>query len=132
MTPAFGKLGRFVGVGAVSTLLYAALGLTFSHALGASALCSTIAAYSLCAVFSYVAHRRITFRSERAHVAAVPRFAVTTLCGFSIATGLTVWGERAGLPYAVAVAAACVIVPAFNFIVLDRLVFSAAMQERRS
>lgn len=118
------KLGRFASVGVASTVLYAALGIAFSHGMGLAPIAATVAAYALAAIFSYVAHRRVTFRSDRAHAAAVPRFALTTLCGFALAAGLTLIVERLALPYALAVAATCLVVPAFSFLVLDRIVFS--------
>lgn len=123
-TPLAGKLGRFASVGVVSTLLYAGLGLAFAHGVGLAPMVSTVAAYALAAVFSYVAHRSVTFRSDRTHAAAVPRFAAATACGFALAALLTLGVERLGLPYALGVAATCVAVPAFNFVVLDRLVFA--------
>ncbi|MDR4306388.1 GtrA family protein [Chelatococcus sambhunathii] len=127
-SPLAGKLGRFASVGVVATLLYAGLGLVFAHGFGLAPMVTTVVAYALAAVFSYTAHRSVTFRSDRTHAVAVPRFAVATACGFGLAALLTLTVERLGLPYAVGVGATCLAVPVFNFVVLDRLVFASTSQ----
>ncbi|WP_040577624.1 GtrA family protein [Methylopila sp. M107] len=118
------KLGRFALVGIAATALYAVLAWLLVAFAGAAPLVASVVAYAGASCWSYLAHRSITFRSGRAHAAAVPRFALTTLCGMALASGLTILGERLGLRYEFAIAATCVAVPVFSFLVLDRIVFA--------
>lgn len=124
-TPAlpFGKLGRFASVGVAATLTYAALGLLFARGFGWTPLGASVAAYAGASVFSYLAHRRLTFRSERAHAVALPRFAVSNATGLAIAAGLPLIGDRLGLPVEAGLAATCVAIPLVSYLLLDRLVF---------
>jgi putative flippase GtrA len=103
------RISRFALVGVVSTLLYA---------LG------SLVAYVLAGVFSYTAHRSFTFRSDRSHREAAPRFIGLSLVGYGIATAapllLTDW---AGLPNVFAVALTSLVVPALNFVLMRAMVF---------
>lgn len=123
MLPTLRKLGRFVSVGAAATLGYAAIGWLLARAAEIPPFQASIAAYGVAAVFAYVAHRRFTFRSERAHVIAGPQFLVVTAIGMVIAGALALAAEAYRLPVEVGLLATCVVVPCLNFLLLDRVVF---------
>jgi putative flippase GtrA len=122
--PLLGKLIRFGSVGVAATLLYAALAAGFGLVrLGATP--SSIAAYALAAVFAYLGHKRITFRSEGAHADEVPKFAAASALGLGVAAlAPIVLTDRLHLPRAAPILATCVGVPVLNFLILDRLVFA--------
>lgn len=124
MRPAlFGKIARFAGVGALATLAYAGLATAFVRFGGMPSVAAAITAYLCCAALSYALHRRVTFRSDRAHAAALPRFAATTAAGLALATLLAAAGAALGLPAEAAFVATSIAVPLLNFALLDRLVF---------
>lgn len=123
MIAPFAKLGRFASVGIVSTAGYFAFGWAFARLAGFPPLGASAAAYACAALISYLGHRSFTFRSDRAHAAAAPRFAALTALGFAVAGALAAIGERLGLPVEVALAATCVAIPAINFVAMDRGVF---------
>ncbi len=124
--PAFGLIGkllRFGGVGGAATLVYAGLAWGLA-ALGAGATLASVLAYTLAALFAYVGHKRITFRSDKPHAAEVPRFAAAQLLGLAVATGAPlILSGRLHLPAWVPILTTCIAVPILNFVILDRLVF---------
>jgi putative flippase GtrA len=76
-------------------------------------------------VWSYVGHRRISFRSEQPHRVAGPRFAVVTATGQGLAIAIpAVMADLAGMPQLAATAAVCVVCPAASFILNSRYVFA--------
>ena len=118
---------RFGLVGATATGLYAVLATAFSKvdSIGLAPVQASVAAYSITALFSYFAHKSITFGSSGSHRSEGARFVLLTASGFAIACGtpalLTV---GLGLPSIIAVLATCFAIPAVNLFVLDRWVFA--------
>ncbi|WP_419907114.1 GtrA family protein [Hoeflea sp.] len=123
----FRLISRFALVGLTATLLYAVLAMALEalfHATAGQATLS-IAAYSIAAIFSYVAHRIFTFASNGAYHFEIPRFVLLTAVGFAISYVLPVIvGSVLGLPMFVSVAGVCIVIPLINFFALDRWVFS--------
>jgi len=120
------RISRFALVGIVSTLLYALLAMAFSELTRWPAAVGSLVAYVLAGVFSYTAHRSFTFRSDRSHRQAAPRFIGLSLVGYGIATAapllLTDW---AGLPNVFAVGLTSLLVPALNFVLMRAMVFTS-------
>ncbi|OWK22002.1 GtrA family protein [Mesorhizobium amorphae] len=120
-------LARFGLVGIAATILYAALVaiLTKSERIGFTPIQASLAAYAAATLFSYLAHKSVTFVSGGPHQSEAPRFLVLAATGLAIAYGapalLTV---KLGLPLIVPVVVTCLLVPAVNFFVLDRWVFA--------
>ena len=124
LPPYLARLMRFAGVGGAATLIYAGLAAGFG-ALGVRAVGASLLAYGLAGLFGYFGHKRVTFRSDRAHAEEAPRFAAASVMGAAIATAAPlVLTDAARLPGFVAIGFTCVAVPAMNFLVLDLLVFS--------
>lgn len=117
------RMIRFGAVGGCSALIYAGLAYGFDHA-GLAAMPASVAAYGLAAVFSFNAHRRVTFNSKAPPRAELLRFLAVNAMGLSLAI-LTplILTEALDLPPLVAIAAVCVLVPALSFLLMDRFVF---------
>lgn len=126
----FGLLTRFALVGVAATILYAVLALAFGRLLDSHAgAWTSLLAYGVAAVFSYLAHRAFTFASDGDRAAEIPRFIVVTATGAAISFAVPAVVQTGfGLPLAVAVLLVCLVIPLINFLVLDRWVF----RDRRS
>lgn len=70
----FGRFLRFAVVGAVGTAAHYALLLTLVEGVGADPIAGSVAGFLLGALVNYTMNRSLVFRSERAHVEALPRF----------------------------------------------------------
>lgn len=119
-------VSRFAIVGLSATALYVVLvfllAALFSGYAGPASI--SLSAYVLAAIYSYCAHRLFTFMSNGAHKVQLPRFALLSLAGAAISYFIPVIMENwLRLPGVLSVAAVCVIVPVFNYFVLDRWVF---------
>jgi putative flippase GtrA len=81
------ELIRFVGVGGFTTLLYFAL-----LWLAAQLLVQPmwVLAYAPALGVAYVLHRSFTFRSQKEHVSAGPRFLIVQVAGLVINSGI-IW-----------------------------------------
>jgi putative flippase GtrA len=122
---AAGRLVRFTAVGLAAMAVYAALValLTFGG-LSPAWLASGIA-YALAAVWSYIGHRRFSFRSSASHAVAGPRFAVVTATGQGLAVLLpALVTDIGGLPSLWSTLAVCLVCPAASFILNTRFVFA--------
>lgn len=81
---------RFMLVGALSTALhYTILVALVTSGLAGPLVASTIG-YLASAVLNYHLNRQLTFRSNRAHRAALPRFVAASAAGLAL-NGLVVW-----------------------------------------
>jgi putative flippase GtrA len=120
-------LARFGLVGIAATILYAALAAAFAkwERIGFTPIQASLVAYAAAALFSYLAHKSVTFVSGGSHRSEAPRFLVLAATGLAVAYGapalLTV---KLGLPLIIPVLVTCLLVPAINFLVLDRWVFA--------
>ena len=118
-------LSRFVLVGVAATILYAVLALAFDRLLPDRAgPLTSLLAYGVAAMFSYVAHRAFTFASEGDRRVEIPRFAVLTASGAAVSFAVPLVMHTAlGLTLGAAVLRVCVLLPLIHFLVLDRWVF---------
>ncbi len=124
LSPDVWRFVRFGLVGGVSTLIYGICAWCFTVLLGMPAVVGSILAYLLGAVFSYTAHRRVTFRSDRPVAEEAPRFAGISFAGWIVAIiSPLVLTNAWGLPPIVAIVFASVAVPVLSFIGLERFVF---------
>lgn len=74
MRPLFVRLLRFAAVGAVGTLAHYALLLVLVEGAGSNPVVGSAAGFVLGALVNYGLGRVFVFRSDRAHVEALPRF----------------------------------------------------------
>jgi putative flippase GtrA len=120
-------LARFGLVGIAATILYAVLAVVLVkwERIGLTPVQASLAAYAAAAVFSYLAHKSLTFMSSGSHRSEAPRFLLLTATGLAIAYAapalLTV---KLGLPPMIAILVTCLLIPAANLLTLDRWVFA--------
>lgn len=69
-----GRFLRFAVVGAVGTAAHYALLLALVEGAGVAPVAGSVAGFLLGALVNYTLNRRLVFRSDRAHVEALPRF----------------------------------------------------------
>lgn len=120
-------LARFGLVGIAATILYAALaiGLVKSEWIGFSPVQASLAAYAAAAVFSYLAHKSVTFMSSGSHRSEAARFLLLTATGFAVAYAApALLTAKLGLPPIIAILVTCLLIPAVNLLMLDRWVFA--------
>jgi putative flippase GtrA len=126
-------LMRFGSVGIVATVIYAALAsaLMSEKWLSWSPVQASLVAYSAAALFSYFAHKAVTFMSRGQHRREAPRFLLLTATGLVVAycTPALLTGFL-GLPGIVPILITCIAIPVVNLIVLGRWVFAAGMTGR--
>ncbi|MER9301912.1 GtrA family protein [Mesorhizobium sp. M0496] len=126
-------LARFGLVGIAATILYAALAAAFvkSERFGFSPVEASLAAYAAAGLFSYLAHRSITFMSSGPHRSEAPRFLLLAAIGLVIAYGApALLTAKLGLPLIIPIMITCLLVPAINFVVLDRWVFAERIPDQ--
>lgn len=123
-TAAAGRLLRFTAVGLAAMAAYAVV-VTLLLALGLRPhWLASGCAYALAAIWSYIGHRRFSFRSDRPHAVAGPRFIVVTLTGQALAIAIpALVTDLAGHPGYVATLAVCIVCPAVSFLLNNSFVF---------
>ena len=120
------RLSRFAAIGILSTVLYAALALALDG-LGIQATGASVLAFGLAATFSYAGHKYVTYVSGGRHAFELPRFLALSAAGLAVVSMLpALLSGVLGLPAAVSVLLACIVVPAVNYVVLGRWVFRDA------
>jgi len=118
------QLIRFGVVGVGCAALYAALAWAGTEIGGLTAVASSMAAYAVAGVVSYLGQKLFTFQSDRPHADAAPRFLAVFLVGVAIAAAAPLlMTDRLHLPPLAAIVFTCVAVPLINYAVLSRLVF---------
>jgi putative flippase GtrA len=124
---------RFGLVGIAATALYAGLAslLMSREWMGLSAVRASIAAYAIAALFSYVAHKAVTFVSRGRHRIEAPRFLLLTAMGLAVAyCAPTLLTGMLGLPAMVPILVTCILIPVLNFVLLGRWVFARRTSDR--
>jgi putative flippase GtrA len=118
-------LARFGLVGIAATTLYAFLAIALVKWIGFTPVQASLAAYAAAAVFSYLAHKSVTFMSSGSHRSEAARFILLTATGFAIAYAApALLTAKLGLPPIIAILVTCLLIPAINLLMLDRWVFA--------
>jgi putative flippase GtrA len=126
-------LARFGLVGIAATILYAALATALLEwdRIGFTPVQASLGAYAAAALFSYLAHKSVTFMSGGSHRTEGPRFLLLTATGFAVAYAIpTLLTMKLGLPPIIPVLVTCLLIPAVNLFVLDRWVFAGRRPDR--
>jgi putative flippase GtrA len=94
---------KFALVGGFATMLHYAILVVLVEGPRWPPVAATSVGFTVSALGNYLLNRRFTFRSQRRHVEAAPRFAVVAVAGFWINAGV-VWlaFDAAGLQYLLA------------------------------
>jgi putative flippase GtrA len=121
---AAGKLLRFTVVGLAAMAAYA-VAVTALAALGLKPQwLASGCAYAIASIWSYVGHRRFSFRSDQPHAVAGPRFVIATMTGQAIAIAIpALITDLAGYPGHLATIAVCIVCPAVSFLLNSSFVF---------
>lgn len=106
----------FSGVGLVAAIAHYGVLIALVEGVGMAPVIATLWGFLAGAAVSYVLNRRYTFRSDRPHSAAVPRFLAVSTGGFFL-NGLVMWvlNENWGVQYLLAQVIATLIVLSWNF-----------------
>ena len=106
----------FAGVGAVAAVAHYGVLILLVELGGIAPVIATLWGFLAGAAVSYVLNRRFTFKSERPHRAAAPRFLAVSAGGF-VLNGLVMWllNEYWGVQYLIAQVIATLIVLFWNF-----------------
>jgi putative flippase GtrA len=124
------RLGRFTLVGLAAMAAYAVLVTAFGAFGLTPAWLASGAAYAVAAVWSYIGHRRFSFRSDAAHRVAGPRFAVVTAVGQGLAILIpAVISDIAGHPAYLATLAVCIVCPGVSYALNSAFVFAGAQRK---
>ncbi len=119
----------FVAVGAAATGVYLGLALAGSW-LGLPAALSSLAAFSIAAMWSYAGHRWLTFRSDAPATETAPRFVALSAAQYSIALAVpALLADYAGVRADIAYLGVCVLVPLSSLVLMPRLVFTATSSQ---
>ena len=116
---------RFVVVGGVAALGYFAVAELFFSVTHSVPLSSALG-YLAMLPFSYLGHKRWTFRSENPYKDEIGRFATVSLAALSFAIAAPIaFVQQWRLPLAGALVLTCVVVPLVNFVAMQIWVFGA-------
>lgn len=122
------RLLAFGLIGATGTLLYAVLAYVFITRFGFANVPGSALAYTICGFISYFGNRIITFRSTTPVAFEAPRFIVSSLIGYGLATGIPLALQVAGHANPnLAILAVCTAVPLANFLLLERFVYKSPL-----
>ncbi|MER8827361.1 GtrA family protein [Mesorhizobium sp. M0938] len=127
-------LARFGLVGVAATILYAVLAtvLVKSERFGVTPVQASLSAYAAAAVFSYLAHKSVTFMSSGSHRSEAARFLLLTATGFAVAYAVpALLTMKLGLSPIIGILVTCLLIPAVNLLMLDRWVFAQGRPGRQ-
>lgn len=106
----------YVGVGFAAAAAHYGVLFGLVHSAVTGPVVGALAGFVVGGIVSYVLNRRFTFKSDRGHNEAVPRFAAITVVAFFLTGGLMwVFAERLGIHYMLAQVITTVIVLFWTF-----------------
>jgi putative flippase GtrA len=112
----FRTFRAFLLVGGASTLLHYAILFVLVEAMHADPVVASTVGFALSGLVNYRLNHRLSFRSQRSHASALPRFATVALIGLQLNWGLVYVGVYwIGLHYVVAQIVATTLVLVWNF-----------------
>jgi putative flippase GtrA len=108
---------KFALVGGLATALHYAILVVLVEGPRWPPVVASSVGFAISALGNYLLNRRFTFRSQRRHVEAAPRFAVVAVVGFWINAGV-MWlaFHAAGLHYLVAQVVATLVTLGWTFL----------------
>jgi|LFEF01.1.fsa_nt_gb putative flippase GtrA len=118
------RLALFVAFGILSSAAYLATMVACVDVLGFPVVPSSVAAFVVGTLVSYVLNTRFTYR-DRMNWANFNRFALVVLIGFGLNVAITWIFARLGVHYVIGALVVFVVVPAFNFLAHSRFTYGA-------
>ena len=82
------EITSFLGVGGISAIAHYGVLIAFTELLSVSPLISSTLGFISGGIVNYLLNYHFTFRSEKAHSAAIQRFFIVAFTGMVINTGL--------------------------------------------
>nr|WP_281414877.1 GtrA family protein [Rhizobium sp. BK538] len=121
------RVARFAAVGAANTLMYFLLANALVYIVGLSGDVAAYAAYTMILPVSFVAHRRVTFRSNGDRTTELVRFFLLQAMSLSIiaAVNYVVAGYPSSFAW-IGFALISLLIPLANFIVMQFWVFNGS------
>ena len=118
-----GQVIRFIVIGAASGALYLAVLIALETAL--PVIAASVAAYCVAMAFNYLCQRAWTFKSNRVHRQAIPRYVAVHMGGMLLNGGaLHFLTQNDALPLLPAQAVAIVLVAIWSFLFQKLWVFA--------
>lgn len=119
-------------VGGIATLLYACLSLAGTAVAGLPLPLVSPLSYGLASLWSYAGHRWLTFSDRQPAPRAALRFSVLAMVGYAAAAAIpAIIGGLFKEPAWLSILVVCIGIPAVNYVVLSRHIFSDAQQGPR-
>lgn len=121
----FGKLFRFAGVGAITGLIYVIAVAVLVGFLGIDAKWASITGYLIALPISFLAHKRITFRSRNQPLAEALRFCILHGANILVSfVGMFLVVDWLGYSYWLGSVLVVASVPISTFVVMNLWVFA--------
>jgi len=118
------QLLRFASVGALATVLHVGVALAVSTYFGFVPQVANACGFASAVTLSYFGQGRFTFARDLRHRFHAPRFLATALTGLLVSSGITEGVTSIlGAPFALAMAAVAVAVPATTYALCKFRVF---------
>ncbi len=121
-----GEIGRFGGVGILAAVAHYGTLIALVELFHVAPTAAALAGFVAGGIVSYVLNRSYTFRSDRAHSEALPRFLAIAAVGFVLTgvlmEGLTGW---LGVPYILAQLSTTGVVLVWHYIANKLITFKA-------
>ena len=116
---------RFVGVGALATLIHVAIAIFLERLAGLSPQTANFGGFLSAVSFSYAGHLLFSFGVAPRHAVHGPRFALTALGSLVASSSMVlVVHDMLGLPFAVAMIAVGAVVPVLTFWIMRLWTFT--------
>ena len=116
---------RFFLVGSSATAVQYLVLVALVRWLGLAPVLASSCAYIISAMYNYVLSHAFTFQSGRAHVSAIPRFAVVLLIGLVLnASVVWLFADQLRVHYLVAQVAATLVTLSWNYLASLRWAFA--------
>lgn len=125
------RVGAFIGVGAFNTFGYFVVSNALVALLNFGVTAAGYLAYAVMVPFSFVGHRKITFRSSGGISAEWSRFCVSQVVNLIVIWAATLVVAALQLPSWIAFAAISVLIPAVSFLMLQMWVFKGTDRDMR-
>lgn len=84
----FWRIVRFAGIGGIATLVHFSVCLGVLYSLGADEQIANLAGFGVALSISFLGHYHFTFKSERGHAKALPRFLLVALCAYLVSAAV--------------------------------------------
>lgn len=118
------KLARYGLVGVGNSLAYAGVVALLVQMLAADPRMASALAYLAVLPLAYWGHRRVTFCASGSVWPQISRFLASQAANMALSVlGMALMTETLDLPYGYGIAAAIILVPVVNYLLLDRWVF---------